>query len=87
MIRWLKEFVARHVARARGYYPVPTTTYGLGQQHRCLGCNFRCCAPDWLPDDWFDYPNLAAQSCQVNEDCTCWGGDDRECESCWIESK
>lgn len=86
MIGWLKDFVARHVALARGYYPVPSATDGYALQHRCVGCEAACAGPDWLPVDWFDYPNLAAEAC-ATEDCLCWGGIDRQCESCWVESK
>lgn len=81
-----RAFIRRHLARARRDFEIPESCdYGIRQPY-CYGCSRGCYAPEWLPGDWRDYANLSAQACAV-EDCSCWGGDDEQCESCWLDTK
>jgi len=63
-----------------------------GRQAPCADCkewvdpSAGCYAPAGLPEGWKKIEPWASQAC-ATEGCACWGGQDRECEDCWLSLK
>lgn len=69
----------------------PESEWRTEPQPPCPCCGLHtegmgCLGPEELPPDWREREPWASEACATRA-CSCWGGQDRECEDCWLDGK